>query len=318
MDLSGLIFVALAVVWAVVLIPMALRHHDEAAKTRAVDHFSDDLRVVARREAVTTRQSRLVVPPRATGPRDMPPGVPAAPRQAPEAPAAPAAAEQRPPADRRAEAATRRATEHAAARAAAKRRLIVLGLLLLATVGVGVGSFLGTLQPWAPAIPGALALAFLVLARVLVKREHRAWAAQRRREAMWAEVTHGVDRTPVPAATGPGRATTDELAVEADDVVLAAPSPVSAPFLSGLDDTCAVPVGLTAQGAPAEGLWDPLPVTLPTYVTKPRAQRSVRTIDMLAPGVQSSGRSAADSALVAEAATASTASPAEQDRAVGH
>ncbi|HET7350627.1 MAG TPA: hypothetical protein VFJ28_06800, partial [Marmoricola sp.] len=60
------------------------------------------------------------------------------------------------------------------------------------------------------------------------------------------------------------------------------------------------------------------PVTLPTYVTKPRAHRSVRTIDLLEPGVVSSGRSAADSALVAEAATAMPSQTEQhRDRAVG-
>ena len=37
MDLSGIIFVVLAVAWAVFLIPKALKHHDEAARTRSID-----------------------------------------------------------------------------------------------------------------------------------------------------------------------------------------------------------------------------------------------------------------------------------------
>ena len=76
--------------------------------------------------------------------------------------------------------------------------------------------------------------------------------------------------------------------------------------MSGLDDTSSFPVGLLADLEPttdAGALWDPLPMTLPTYVTKPRAARSVRTIDLQEAGVSSSGRDAADSALVAEAAT---------------
>ena len=37
-------------------------------------------------------------------------------------------------------------------------------------------------------------------------------------------------------------------------------------------------------------LWDPLPVTLPTYVTKPAAtRRTVRTIDLGEPGAWTSG-----------------------------
>jgi hypothetical protein len=33
-DLSGIIFVLLAIAWAVFLIPKALKHHDEVARTR--------------------------------------------------------------------------------------------------------------------------------------------------------------------------------------------------------------------------------------------------------------------------------------------
>ena len=40
MDLSGLIFVALAVAWAAYLIPKALRHHDDVVRSRSVDRFS--------------------------------------------------------------------------------------------------------------------------------------------------------------------------------------------------------------------------------------------------------------------------------------
>ena len=50
MDLSSLIFVALFVAWAVYLIPMALRRHEEDASSRSVDGFSERLRVLARRD----------------------------------------------------------------------------------------------------------------------------------------------------------------------------------------------------------------------------------------------------------------------------
>ncbi|QIK65282.1 hypothetical protein G7072_02040 [Nocardioides sp. HDW12B] len=337
MDMSGLIFVALAAVWAVVLIPMALRHHDEAARTRAVDNFSDDLRVVARREAVNTRESRLVVPSRlrrtpsteasatttatdaapspsaagaagATGATtDRPvagqPSVPAPRRTGPRdgRPAVPVRAI---PAQRRASA---RRAHRAAARAAAKRRRVVLGLLLLVTLGVSVGSLTGVLLPWAPAVPAAVVVGFLALARVLARRELRAWQA----------VVGAEEETAAPQAPAAPLVVAD-LPRFSPAITVPVVPPVS--VVSGLDDTAGVPVGLAAAApsTPVEGLWDPLPVTLPTYVTKPRAHRSVRTIDLLEPGVVSSGRNAADSALVAEAATARPAQ-AEQhrDRAVG-
>ena len=62
MDLSALIFVALAVAWAVYLVPKALRHHDDDARSRSVDRFSHSMRVLARREPVSRKSARLVVP----------------------------------------------------------------------------------------------------------------------------------------------------------------------------------------------------------------------------------------------------------------
>ena len=63
MDLSALIFVALAVAWAVYLIPKALKHHDEVVRSRSVEKFSHTMRVLARREPVDRRNARLVVSP---------------------------------------------------------------------------------------------------------------------------------------------------------------------------------------------------------------------------------------------------------------
>jgi hypothetical protein len=62
-DLSPFIFVALAVAWAVYLVPQALKHHDEVVRSRSVDRFSHTMRVLARREPVSRTSSRLVVTP---------------------------------------------------------------------------------------------------------------------------------------------------------------------------------------------------------------------------------------------------------------
>ena len=67
-------------------------------------------------------------------------------------------------------------------------------------------------------------------------------------------------------------------------------------------------------------MWDPVPVTLPTYVTKPAAQRTVRTIDLDSTGVWTSGHTEADSALAREADEAARAAREAGDegrRAVG-
>ena len=49
MDPSALIFVALAVAWAVYLIPKALKHHDEMASDRLVHGHSDKVRILSRK-----------------------------------------------------------------------------------------------------------------------------------------------------------------------------------------------------------------------------------------------------------------------------
>ena len=275
-----MIFVALALVWAVVLLPKALRHHDELAQTRSVERVSDGMRVLARREVVSAREARLVVP--------------AAPAP-PPAPAAPAETPTPLTADRLR---ARIAAHRKAAAAAARRRRMILGALLVVALGVGVAAGLGRLPLWSVAAPVAVIVAFLVSARFLVRRERARRDAEL--SALKARVVETQEVQPI----------VEVLVETVEDEALAAPATAGTEerlaVVSGLDDTSCFRVGLLDDVAPttdAGSLWDPLPVTLPTYVTKPRATRSVRTIDLNAPGVSSSGHDAASSALVADAAT---------------
>jgi hypothetical protein len=48
------------------------------------------------------------------------------------------------------------------------------------------------------------------------------------------------------------------------------------------------PSGKTDVAAKPGPLWDPIPITMPTYVSKPLAPRTVRTIDLSGPAVASS------------------------------
>ncbi|HEX4977921.1 MAG TPA: hypothetical protein VFV40_08650 [Nocardioides sp.] len=292
MDLSGVIFVVLAVAWAVYLIPKALKHHDEVARTRSIDRFSTAMRVLARREPVSRRDARLVVAPgrAADNPRVVVPN----PRPAPAA----------------------RPVNRAAARAAARRRRRILGFLMLSTLVVtGLAAF--ALVPWwSVAIPAGLTVLYLVLCRTQVRRERDAtWDADlvasmagledvepTRRAAVRVDASYGVARPAVLNEQGFAEVGGEEDTVAIDVAVL---------------DAVLVP---TADGG---SLWDPLPVTLPTYVSKPKARRTVRTIDLNEPGTWTSGRSEEDSRLVAESAPAE-AVPAgdgegfeEQQRAVG-
>jgi hypothetical protein len=249
-DLSGLIFVALAVAWAAYLIPKALRHHDDVARGRSIDRFSHSMRVLARREPVSARTARLVE----TAPR-----AGAAPRAGSASlPAHPSVQEQV-------------VAQRAAAHTATRRRRRVLTVLVVALAGVVGAAAAGRVAWLYVALPAALLVCWLVACRLMVRKE-RAWAP-----AEAAEPT-------VDAAERP-----DVIADADGDVVAAAEEP-------------------TSETPPADpSLWDPVPVTLPTYVAKPAARRSVRTIDLDATGVWTSGRTASDSAIAREADAAEAA-----------
>jgi hypothetical protein len=287
-DLSALIFVALAVAWAVYLIPKALKHHDEVARSRSVEKFSHTMRVLARREPVDRRNARLVVAPIRAALR---PPVETKAHVAPEpvtAAAAPAAARApQPPAP---------GVQRAAARRAAKRRRNVLAVVLLANavvIGLAVASVIA--WPWVAA-PVAVLVAWLVACRVSVRAEHRQRAA-------WSAIEIG-----------------DAPEVEPDlgDVDLTGEVPVVPPAPRTVGDVPAAeaPAVTTGEVPVVVGGWEMVPTTLPTYVSKPAAQRrTVSTIDLDSTGVWSSGHNDEDSALARSAEqSARTAREAEEGR----
>ncbi|MDP3892138.1 hypothetical protein [Nocardioides sp.] len=258
MDLSALIFVALAVAWAVYLIPKALRHHDDAGHSRSVERFSHTMRVLARREPTSRRSARLVVTP----------GRPAA-AAVPvveEAPVAPVAAPTR----------QELQVRRAAAARAAKRRLRVVTVIAAANLVVAAMA-IGAVVPWPyVGIPAAVLVMWLVACRLMVKRERAAGAPVARLPLVEAQPDVGGEGpiTEEIAAVTTGAA--EEVVVERDP-----------------------------------NAWDPVPVTLPTYVTKEQAtRRTVRTIDLDSTGVWTSGRSESDSVIAREADEAERAAKA--------
>jgi hypothetical protein len=277
-DLSGIIFVVLAVVWAVYLIPKTLRHHDEVARTRSIDRFSTATRVLAHREPVYRGDSRLVVdPPRS---EDRPTGPVAASRGS-VAPARPGV--------------ERTEGRRTAARVAARRRRRILMFLLLCDVLTAAASYLGYLRPWAVAVPGGLTLVYLVLCRTQVRREsaHDVTGLAERSGADETAASSVADGVEPVAGVDPVQPVDEHGVTDVDQT----------------EDTIGIAVAdlqaeLAAPAVPAAAtgtLWDPLPVTLPTYVTKPRARRTVRTIDLGEPGTWTSGRTAEDAEIVARA-----------------
>jgi len=247
-----MIFVALAIGWAVYLLPKALRHHDEEDRRRSVEEFSDSVRVVGR---------GVIQPVRAhTGSADPAPVEPV------ETPAA------------RAQAPT--ITREAAANAARRRRR-VLALLISTLAVVSVTSYLSYTPSFTIAIPVILIVAFLVTARLTV----RAQQAVRRS----APVQPPKEETSAAPVNHSQAAVAAEVDLEGEDTQ----------GLSRAELAEVVGEPVLDEG----GLWDPLPVTLPTYVNKARARRTVRTIEITASttGITSSGHDAADSALAREA-----------------
>lgn len=245
--MSGVIFVLLALGWAVYLLPKALKRNDDLDQSRPVEEFSSAVRILGRGVA------QKVVAPKASADVE------------PVATPAPVLAITR-----------------EAARRAAKRRRRVLALLLTTLAVVTVTSYLAYTPWFTTAIPAGLVVAFLVVARLTVRKQQVRVSVPVAERA--ADVTADVEQSPVvePVETALDQEDTEGLSREALDEALAeAAEPV-------LDEG---------------GLWDPLPVTLPTYVNKARARRTVRTIEITgaATGITSSGHDAADSALAAEA-----------------
>ncbi|MBK8448264.1 MAG: hypothetical protein IPL41_16685 [Micropruina sp.] len=138
-------------------------------------------------------------------------------------------------------------------RLAAGRRRRVLLVLTLVVLAVSVPTALGYLLWWAPIIPAGLLVLFLVVARFSV-RVMRRDLDERARHLREASDEHTV-----------------AIAV-----------------LTANDDTAEESVELTAPVTTAGSLWDPIPIVAPTYVSKPLAPRTVRTIDLSAPLATSS------------------------------
>ncbi len=131
---------------------------------------------------------------------------------------------------------------------AASRRRRVLVALLVALTAV-VGVALPGMAPWwTTAIPGGLLVLFVVVARFSVRSMRRSL------DARYSDICAGSEEATV--------------------------------FLSRKDVVKAQP-GQQPTEKPGT-LWDPVPITMPTYVSKPLAPRTVRTIDLSGPQIAAS------------------------------
>jgi hypothetical protein len=196
----------------------------------------------------------------------------------------------------------RRPPSRQAARVAAARRRRVLLVLLAVAAAVGGATAAGYLPWWSSAVPVAPVLGWLVACRRQVRRQDEAyWAWSQAMEAQREpSVVVRERRQGEPAA---------ERAVGSPSESV--PEPLAQPERA---------VAVSVPTADGGSLWDPLPVTLPTYLSKPKAPRTVRAISLGEPGTWTSGRLEPPAAPPAADASPAVVEPTEQSeprRAVG-
>ena len=131
---------------------------------------------------------------------------------------------------------------------AAQRRRRVLIFLLLVQLVVAVLAWFGVGAWWGATIPAGLLVVFLVIARFSVR-------------AMRADLDRRAGRI--------------KAALDEDTVAIA----LSAEDVAGHEHSVEISVPVRPIGS----LWEPIPITRPTYVSTPLAPRTVRTIDLSAP-----------------------------------
>ncbi|HEY8455767.1 MAG TPA: hypothetical protein VIL34_09245 [Actinopolymorphaceae bacterium] len=237
---TGLIYAAIVAAWAAYLVPAWLRRHGEV--------FDDQP------EVPDNSSDHLVrVLPRRTKP--------GSPRAATAGPSL-----GRDPAPRM-----------PTAPAVIRRRRVLACLIALSTV-VGVLGALDLVPWWALAVPVSVVALFLTISAAVAQR-HRTDA--RRRVSRAAASSR-------PAA--PHRSSTRRSSVPPQPARSSAGPPAARVGAERVTPPAAAGAGSTPHPAATprprrrrpedSGLWDPIEVPLPTYLTKAKASRTVRTVDL--------------------------------------
>lgn len=282
---NGLIVAFVVAVWAAYVVPLVLRRYDEASTAESLDVLSPLSRVVHRRRAASEDEDTEAATPASTSSEPAP---------------LPEPARVVSPTQRR-----------AAVVAARRRRRTLLTLLAALTLVGGLAGFRIVDPVWVAA-PAALVVAWLVACRVQVRAERGIGRSEQSPSAPSAEAASessaretfterpasrrrslgrslGVPRSARPGSTAGEEESTVVVSGQVEDVDPGRKHVMQRAELEvdALDEQLQIAVPSVATSGAA--LWDPLPVTLPTYVTKPRVGRTVRTIDFDAPGVWTSG-----------------------------
>lgn len=157
--------------------------------------------------------------------------------------------------------------------AATRRRRVLVALVAALTV-VTVLAVVALVAWWAVAIPSGVVVAFLFVSasaaraeRAAVRSPAREHGPVRRSARVTASYAHGS------SVAQPG--------VDDEPTVVVRRA-------SSEEPAAAEPASKAAKRT--DGLWDPVEVPLPTYVTKARAPFTVRTVELGSPGTWTSGR----------------------------
>lgn len=288
---TGLIYAAIVVLWAAYLVPLALRRYDEASHDRQVESFSSRMRILRRSSPESDNEDdKRAVRTEATVPKTSAEAVTGKPVADTKPAAKPAPKPARP---------TMSTAQRESTRVAIQRRRRTLGTLLTATALVAGSAYALIVPWWSVAIPGGLVLAWLVACRIQVLGEI-------------------ADAAPKPMGDMPDDEPTVVISTVAEDRQYEDFQPdrknvmESAPLA---DDDLEEQINVAVPVATEDGdsLWDPVPVTLPTYVEKPQAPRTVRTIEFNGTDAWTSGHVDGEQTEMPDSAADAT----EHRRAVG-
>ena len=248
---SGIIYAFLIVMWAAYFIPRWLRRHDELSESRSVEKFDAAMKILSRKESTPDRRY-VVMPPRPdSAHRDRPSRPTRSPLTAPS---------RRPQPVRR------------PVSAKVRRRRILAGLLLTTFVAT-VLTPVTPLPWWLATLLLAVTVGDLVHLRLQVRRGRE---VDRTRQAVRRSMRSRLMRFD---ALDRLMSVRRELAEErAAEDARWADAEAAAERLREQE---------AREAAEAEGRWEPVPVPLPTYVTKPPAPRRAPAMDLSDPGAWS-------------------------------
>jgi hypothetical protein len=235
---SGIIYAGLIGLWAAYFIPRWLRRHEELSESRSVEKFDHAMRILSRRDP-TPDKRYVVMPPR---PEPAPSTLPTRSRTRTSIPVQRSAPVRRPRIG-----------------AAATRRRRILAALVLVTLLTATLTPLTPVPWWAPVLLLVLTVADLVHLRVQVRRSRE---VTRTRQAVRRSVRSRIMRfDALDRLMSVRRELAEERAAEEARWEVA-------------EEALRLDREAEERRVAAEAAgWNPVPVPLPTYVSKPMAPR---------------------------------------------